>query len=58
MYCGYANGAFNYFSEIAAQTETYWCGIMHNNTDDFVAPKHHKNFAKYNDEDDFIKKYK
>jgi hypothetical protein len=28
-YCGYANGVANYFREIAARTEGWWCPIKH-----------------------------
>lgn len=28
-YCGYANGVLAYTTEIAAQTEQYWCPIKH-----------------------------
>ena len=56
-YCSYANGLLRYSSEIAANTEKYWCGIKHKPTDDFVEPKHHKDFAKYDDKEEFEKKY-
>lgn len=58
MYCGYANGLFNYWVVIAAKTETYWCGIQHQKDSKFIPPKHHKNFAKYNNQKDFEEKYK
>lgn len=58
VYCGYANGAFNYWVKIAGVTERYWCGIRHKRNRDFIEPIHHQDFAKYNDEKDFIKKYK
>lgn len=58
MYCGYANGALNYWSRIAAISEHYWCGIQHQKSKDFKPPAHHKYFAKFNDEEDFNKKYK
>lgn len=29
VYCGYANGLFEYGREIAARTEQYWCPIKH-----------------------------
>lgn len=32
VYCGYANGFAAYFVAIAAETEQYWCGIMHQKT--------------------------
>ena len=28
-YCGYVNGVFSYATAVAAETEKYWCGIMH-----------------------------
>ena len=58
MYCGYANGLFSYWVVIGATTEKYWCGIQHKSDGKFIAPAHHKNFAKYNDQDDFNAKYK
>lgn len=58
MYCGYANGLASYFTAIAARTEQYWCGIMHEKDKNFKAPKHHKNFVKYGDEKAFKKRYK
>jgi hypothetical protein len=47
----------NYWTQIAAHTEKYWCGIQHKKVNTFVSPKHHSEFAKYNDENDFKKKY-
>lgn len=49
-YCGYINGLFHYVSVIAAETEKYWCGIMHAKYKGFKAPAHHKNFLPYGDE--------
>ncbi|MBU1032352.1 MAG: hypothetical protein ABII13_05045 [Patescibacteria group bacterium] len=57
VYCGYANGVLQYWVKIAGETERYWCGIQHESSKDFVPPEHHKNFAKYGDEEDFKKKY-
>ena len=59
-YCGYANGVINYWREMAARTEMYWCGIKHKKTCDFVEPDHHGkfNFAEYDDKQDFEQKYK
>lgn len=57
-YCGYANGLVQYWTVIAAKTEQYWCGIMHKKYSGFKAPDHHKNFTKYGDEKEFIKRYK
>jgi len=56
-YCGYANGLLNYSTAIAAETEKYWCGIMHKKYNGFKEPKHHKNFLKYNDKKTFRKKF-
>ncbi|MCB9803140.1 hypothetical protein H6761_04010 [Candidatus Nomurabacteria bacterium] len=58
MYCGYANGLFNYWVMIAAETESYWCGIQHKPGQNFIPPKHHKNFTKYDDQKEFLRKYK
>lgn len=58
LYCGYVNGITNYWVKIAGETERYWCGIKHKENPDFVAPKHHKDFAKYDDEAGFNEKYK
>ena len=51
MYCGYANGLLPYATEITAQTEKYWCPIKHKRESGskFIEPKHHKNFAEYNE---------
>jgi len=57
-YCGYANGMASYFVKIAGETERYWCGIKHKKNPDFVEPEHHKDFAEYDDEGCFNKKYK
>ena len=57
VYCGYINGLVHYAVIIAAKTESYWCAIVHKKTKGFVAPDHHKNFAKYGDEEEFKKKY-
>ncbi len=48
-YCGYANGAIRYWTEIVGITEKYWCGIMHQEEDDFVSPAHHAGFVKFGD---------
>ena len=50
MYCGYANGFMQYYSEILARSERYWCAIKHQKSKDFIEPEHHKNFAEYGDE--------
>jgi hypothetical protein len=59
MYCGYVNGGFLYMKEIAGRTEKHWCGIMHENKPHFKVQKHQidQDFAKFNDEEDFHKKY-
>ncbi|MAJ97444.1 MAG: hypothetical protein CMI56_02420 [Parcubacteria group bacterium] len=51
-YCGYANGLLHYAVRIAAESEKYWCGIMHkmNKNDSFIVPEHHKDFIEYGDE--------
>jgi hypothetical protein len=57
-YCGYANGLLQYAVAIGAETEKYWCGIMHAKYKDFKPPKHHKDFLPYGDEQafrDFVK---
>ncbi|MBI4117569.1 MAG: hypothetical protein HY453_00595 [Parcubacteria group bacterium] len=56
-YCGYANGVYNYAVEIAARTEQYWCGIMHEKKKGFIPPKHHANFLPYGDREAFEKRY-
>jgi len=58
VYCGYANGMASYWVRVAGETERYWCGIKHKENPDFVAPKHHKDFAEYDDKASFNKKYK
>jgi hypothetical protein len=55
VYCGYANGVVHYCSEIAAQTEKYWCGIMHQKKKGFIPPAHHAKFLRYNDKKQFEK---
>ncbi len=56
-YCGYANGVIQYWVKIIGETEHYWCGIQHKKDDNLISPPHHKKFSKYEDEDDFKKKY-
>lgn len=58
VYCGYANGLIAYVSKIGGETERYWCGIQHQQSENFVDQPHQKDFAKYGDETDFIEKYK
>lgn len=57
MYCGYGNGVIRYWSQIAGRTEHYWCGIQHKKIVSFVEQEHQKDFSKYDDEEDFKKKY-
>ena len=57
-YCGYANGILRYSTEIAAQTEKYWCGIKHQEAKGFREPAHHKSFLKYGDEQAYKKALK
>lgn len=57
-YCGYANGLAPYWVKIAAETEKYWCGIRHQKDYNFIEPRHHKEFAEYNNKEDFTNKYK
>jgi len=57
IYCGYANGIVRYWVQIAWQTEHYRCGIQHQKRKDFVVEEHQKDFAKYADKNDFLKKY-
>lgn len=56
-YCGYINGWLAYATEIAARTEQYWCGIMHQKHQDRYQQPHHKNFTGYGDKDSFIEAY-
>ncbi len=57
VYCGYANGWLHYASVIAADTERYFCGIKHENSDDYVELEHHKEFVEYCDEEELKRKY-
>lgn len=58
MYCGYANGVIQYWKEIGAATESYWCGIQHEKSDGFVDHEHQKEFAGYGNKEEFLEKYK
>jgi len=58
VYCGYANGVINYWSKIVAESERYWCGIMHQKNNNFIAPDHHKDFVEHGDKEDFNNKYR
>jgi hypothetical protein len=57
-YCGYGNGAIEYWREIAGRTEKYWCGIQHKKQKGFIKQEHQKDFAEFNNKNDFEKKYK
>jgi hypothetical protein len=57
-FCGYGNGIIAYAAAILAQTELYWCGIKHDKSSEFIAPKHHSKFVEYNDKKGFIEKYR
>ena len=50
-YCGYGNGLLHYLSEIAARTETYWCGIKHAKDPHVKLQEHQKDFFEYGDEE-------
>lgn len=58
VYCGYVNGLLHYVSVIAGETEKYWCGIKHKPSKNFIEPKHHKKFIRYDDEKTFKEKFK
>lgn len=36
MYCGYANGLAAYMVKIAGDTEKYWCGIKHHESNGYI----------------------
>ena len=55
FYCAYGNGVVLYWGEIAANTEKYWCGIMHKKELEY---QKRLKFAKYNNKKDFEKKFK
>jgi len=57
VYCGYANGVISYWADIAGKTEEFFCGIMHQSSKGFIPPQHHQNFASYNNQSEFKKKY-
>jgi hypothetical protein len=46
-----------YVSEVLAETERYWCGIKHEEDENFIAPYHHEEFVEYNDKEEYIKKF-
>jgi len=57
LYCGYGNGVIRYWAEITGRTEHYWCGIQHEKRARSIALEYQKNFSKYGNEEDFMKKY-
>lgn len=57
LYCGYANGALKYIVKIVAETEKYWCGIQHKQTENFQVPEHHADFIAYGDEEKYREIY-
>lgn len=57
FYCSYGNWVVTYASEIVAQTEKYWCGIRHEQTDWFIEPLHHEELIAYWDEKAFYETY-
>ena len=57
VYCGYANGALQYWVKIVGETEAFWCGIQHKKDPNFKVPKHHESFAEYDNKEDFENKY-
>ncbi|MFA7286678.1 MAG: hypothetical protein WC052_03415 [Patescibacteria group bacterium] len=52
-YCGYANGLLPYCARIAAESEKFWCAIMHKKYEGFHAPEHQKDFLPYGDKEAF-----
>ena len=48
-YCGYANGLAAYLVAIAAETEAYWCAIMHQNKNIIANQPHQKEFLNRED---------
>lgn len=61
IYCGYANGFMYYAYTIISETEKYWCPIKHEkrkNKIEFEEPPHHKDFAKFGDEESLKKNMK
>lgn len=55
-YCGYMNGLANYWTEIAARTENFYCPIKHKRRKGFKEPTHHKDFIEFGDEKTFKNK--
>ncbi|MFA6072570.1 MAG: hypothetical protein WC758_00455 [Candidatus Woesearchaeota archaeon] len=56
-YCGYVNGFAHYFMTIAGETEKYWCGIKHKESNEYKMHPHHDDFIEYGNEKEFKKKY-
>ena len=54
FYCSYANGLANYFREIAARTEQYWCPIKHARRIR-AAHKKYPKFFEYGDAESYRK---
>lgn len=57
-YCGYANGVLAYAVKITAETEKYWCAIKHKKDGNYIEPKHQKDFVEFDDEVEFVKRFK
>ena len=57
IYCGYANGAMQYWVKILGETEKYFCAIQHEKNPEFNSPEHHKDFLDYSDKETFDKEY-
>lgn len=57
VYCGYANGLVQYWGEIIAETENYWCGIKHTEKEGFIPPAHHKDYITYGDRKEYNEVY-
>ncbi len=57
VFCGYANGIVKYWVEIFAETEAFWCGIKHENSDTFKDPKHHAEFVPFGDKEAYEEEY-
>ncbi len=59
MYCGYANGLLLYLKEITGRTESYWCGVMHENKPGFKihSDQVERQFPEFGDEKKFKERY-
>lgn len=55
-YCSYGNGLMAYASEIAGQTEQYWCPIKHARKA-ISAHEYYSSFSEFGDAGTFRKKY-